>query len=153
MVADPDSRYSDRHLMKAWNDEKDQLEKILTPKQTLDAYKKALKQRGYEITSVNDREADYVEYEIVKGDNSYEVQIDLDPTRQTRQESGCDEQPLGRGGHRSRERREGRKAAGVSYTSSRTDPPRYRGGAACTNCFRPSRLSDQSEVLQRHAHA
>ena len=80
MVADPDSRYSDRHLMKAWNDEKDQLEKILTPKQTLDAYKKALKQRGYEITSVNDREADYVEYEIVKGDNSYEVQIDLDPT-------------------------------------------------------------------------
>ena len=33
-----------------------------------------------EITSVNDREADYVEYEIVKGDNSYEVQIDLDPT-------------------------------------------------------------------------
>jgi hypothetical protein len=80
MVADPDSRYSDRHLMKAWNDEKDQLEKVLTPKQTLDAYKTTLKQRGYEITSVNDREADYVEYEIVKGDNSYEVQIDLDPT-------------------------------------------------------------------------
>jgi ribosomal protein S6 len=80
IVADPDARYSDRHRMKAWNDEKDQLEKVLAPRQTLDAYKKTLTQRGYEITSVNDREADSVEYEIVKGDNSYEVQIDLDPT-------------------------------------------------------------------------
>lgn len=80
MIVDPDARYSDRHHMQAWTDEKDQLEKVLTPKQTLDAYKQTLKQRGYEITSVNDREADYVEYEIVKGDNSYEVQIDLDPT-------------------------------------------------------------------------
>jgi len=80
MVVDPDARYSDRHHMQAWTDEKDQLEKVLTPKQTLDAYKQTLKQRGYEITSVNDRESDYVEYEIVKGDNSYEVQIDLDPT-------------------------------------------------------------------------
>ena len=80
MVVDPDARYSDRHHMQAWTDEKDQLEKVLTPKQTVDAYKQTLKQRGYEITSVNDREADYVEYEIVKGDNSYEVQIDLDPT-------------------------------------------------------------------------
>lgn len=30
------------------------------------------------MTAVNDREKDYVEYEIVKGENSYEVQIDLD---------------------------------------------------------------------------
>ena len=80
MVVDPDARYSDRHHMQAWTDEKEQLEKVLSPKQTLDTYKQTLKQRGYEITSVNDREADYVEYEIVKGDNSYEVQIDLDPT-------------------------------------------------------------------------
>lgn len=80
MVVDPASRYSDRHLMRAWNDEKDQLEKVLTLKQPLDAYKTALTQRGYKITSVNDRDADSIEYEIVKGDNSYEVQIDLDPT-------------------------------------------------------------------------
>ena len=79
MVADPESRFSDRHRMQAWTDEKDQLEKALMPKQTLDAYKATLKKEGYEITSVNDRKADYVEYEIVKGDNSYEVQIDLDP--------------------------------------------------------------------------
>jgi hypothetical protein len=34
---------------------------------------------GYKVTAVNDRDKDYVEYEIVKGENSYEVQIDLDP--------------------------------------------------------------------------
>jgi hypothetical protein len=79
LVADANKNYSDRRLMKAWTDEKDQLETALTPKQTLDAYEATLKQRGYQITSVNDREADYVEYEIVKGQNSYEVQIDLDP--------------------------------------------------------------------------
>ena len=38
---------------------------------------------GYKVTAVNDREKDYVEYEIAKGDNSYEVQIDLDPATQT----------------------------------------------------------------------
>ena len=80
MVADPDGRYSDRQRMQAWNDEKDQLEKALKLKQPLDAYKTTLQQRGYAITSVNDRKADYVEYEIVKDQNSYEVQIDLDPT-------------------------------------------------------------------------
>jgi len=82
IVVDPDARYSDRHHMKAWTDEKDQLEAALTPRQTLDAYKKTIQQRGYQITSVNDREVNYVEYEIVKGDNSYEVQIDLDPATQ-----------------------------------------------------------------------
>ena len=44
MIVDPDARYSDRHHMQAWTDEKDQLEKVLTPKQTVDAYKKTLEQ-------------------------------------------------------------------------------------------------------------
>ena len=47
MIVDPDARYSDRHHMQAWTDEKDQLEKVLTPKQTVDAYKQTLEQRGY----------------------------------------------------------------------------------------------------------
>lgn len=79
LTADPDGRYSDRKYMKAWTDEKDQLEKALAPNQPLAAYKSKLEQMGYKISSVNDRNADHVEYEIVKGDNSYEVQIDLDP--------------------------------------------------------------------------
>ena len=79
LTADPDGRYSDRKYMKAWTDEKDRLEKMLAPNQPLAAYKSSLERMGYKITSVNDRNADHVEYEIVKGNNSYEVQIDLDP--------------------------------------------------------------------------
>ena len=33
---------------------------------------------GWKVTSVNYDKPDYVEYEIVKGDQSYEVQIDID---------------------------------------------------------------------------
>jgi hypothetical protein len=33
---------------------------------------------GYKITSVNADKPDYVEYEIVKGNDTYEVQIDFD---------------------------------------------------------------------------
>ncbi len=79
LTADADGRYSDRKYMKAWTDEKERLEKTLAPNQPLAAYKSSLEKMGYKITSVNDRDAGHVEYEIVKGDNSYEVQIDLDP--------------------------------------------------------------------------
>lgn len=33
---------------------------------------------GYKVASVNDNEADELEMEIVKGDTSYEVQVDFD---------------------------------------------------------------------------
>ena len=79
LVADKDSRYSDRRYMKAWTDEKTRLEKQLPPNMKLADYKSKIEQQGYKITAVNEREKDYVEYEIVKGENSYEVQIDIDP--------------------------------------------------------------------------
>lgn len=79
LVADHDSRYSDRRYMKSWSSEKDQLEKALPANMKVADYKPKLEKMGYKITSMNDREKDYVEYEIVKGDNSYEVQIDVDP--------------------------------------------------------------------------
>ncbi|MDP1534842.1 MAG: hypothetical protein Q8N44_20195 [Rubrivivax sp.] len=79
LVADKDSRYSDRRYMKAWTDEKTRLEKALPPNLKLADYKSKIEQQGYKITAVNDREKDYVEYEIAKGENSYEVQIDIDP--------------------------------------------------------------------------
>ena len=41
-------------------------------------YQQQLKKMGYQVTSVNDRDKGHVEYEVVKGDNSYEVQIDLE---------------------------------------------------------------------------
>ncbi len=86
MVADPNGRYSDRRHMKGWTDEKQQLERALPAGMTVAAMKAKIEQMGYKITSVNDREKDYVEYEIVKGDNSYEVQADLDPrTKMTKE--------------------------------------------------------------------
>ncbi len=78
MKADPDSRYSDRRYMKGWNDEKAKLESALPANLSAAQYKSKLEQLGYKITSVNDRDANSVEYEIVKGDNSYEVDIALD---------------------------------------------------------------------------
>lgn len=82
LVADPDSRYSDRRYMKSWSSEKEKLEKALPANMKVADYKPKLEKMGYKITSVNDREKDYVEYEIVKGVNSYEVQIDVDPKTQ-----------------------------------------------------------------------
>jgi len=70
--------FSDRKYMKAWSGEKDMLQKALGKGQTPDAYRKKLADMGYQITSTNDREKDYVEYEVVKGRNSYEVQIGID---------------------------------------------------------------------------
>ena len=33
---------------------------------------------GWKVTSVNYDKPDYIEYEIVKGNDSYEVQVDID---------------------------------------------------------------------------
>ncbi len=78
LVADPKSRYSDRRNMKGWTNEKDALEKALPLNLKAADYRPKLEALGYKVTAVNDREKDYVEYEIAKGENSYEVQIDLD---------------------------------------------------------------------------
>jgi len=72
------SKYRDRTYMTGWTDEKEQLEKELVTGKPVDAYKDMLEKRGYTITAINDAEADYVELEIVKGDRSYEVQLDRD---------------------------------------------------------------------------
>jgi ribosomal protein S6 len=83
LVADPDGRYSDSRYMKAWNDEKARLEKALPPNLKVSEYKSKIESMGYKVTAVNDRDRDHVEYEIAKGDNSYEVKIDVDPQSQT----------------------------------------------------------------------
>jgi DNA-dependent RNA polymerase auxiliary subunit epsilon len=79
LVADPQGRYSDRRYMKAWNDEKDRLEKALPPNLKVTDYRPKIESMGYKVTSVNESEKNHVEYEIAKGDNSYEVKIDVDP--------------------------------------------------------------------------
>ena len=72
--------YSDRSRMKNWTGEKERLEKALAAGKDKNWYAGELKKLGYQVTSVNDREKDYVEYEIVKGGETYEVQIDFDNT-------------------------------------------------------------------------
>lgn len=79
LVADKEGRSSDRRFMKGWTDEKEQLEKALPANLKATEYRSKLETLGYKVTAVNDRDKDHVEYEIVKGDNSYEVKIDLDP--------------------------------------------------------------------------
>lgn len=70
--------YSDRARMKNWTGEKERIEKALAVGKDKNWYAGELKKLGYQVTSVNERDKDYLEYEIVKGSETYEVQIDLD---------------------------------------------------------------------------
>jgi uncharacterized protein YmfQ (DUF2313 family) len=72
------SRYSDRDRMDSWNQGKKDLEQALKVGENKQFYRQQLEKQGFQITAVNYDKADYVEYEIVKGDRSYEVQIDFD---------------------------------------------------------------------------
>jgi hypothetical protein len=78
VTVDPDGRYSDRRYLKSWTDEKARLEKALPASTKVADLRSSIEAMGYKVTAVNDRERDYVELEIVKGENSYEVQIDVD---------------------------------------------------------------------------
>jgi hypothetical protein len=75
---DDGSRYSDRDRVKASKDSEDKLEQALKTGEEKAFYRRQLEKMGWKITSVNYDKPDYVEYEIVKGDDSYEVQIDFD---------------------------------------------------------------------------
>src|SRR5262245_31676771 len=70
------TRYSDRDRMKTAKSDSDKLEQALKTGEEKDFYRRELQKMGWRITSVNYDKPDYVEYEIVKGDKSYEVQID-----------------------------------------------------------------------------
>lgn len=70
--------YSDRDQMKSWTGEKEKLEQALKVGASKADYMKVLADNGYTITAINRDTAGYVEYEVVKGTQSYEVQIDLD---------------------------------------------------------------------------
>lgn len=71
-VMDRDAR------MKKWSESKDELEKALGTGKDKAFYRKTLEDKGYFITAVNKDESDYLEYEVVKGGETYEVQVDFD---------------------------------------------------------------------------
>jgi len=60
-----------------WNQGQAELQKNLPPGQPADVYRKKLEELGYKITSTNYDNPDYLEYEVVKGDQTWEVQIDV----------------------------------------------------------------------------
>ena len=64
--------------MAAWNAGQAELEKNLPAGQDAKTYRQKLDKMGYLVTSVNYDRPDYLEYEVVKGDQTWEVQIDID---------------------------------------------------------------------------
>jgi uncharacterized protein YmfQ (DUF2313 family) len=76
-IANP-THFSDRDRMKYSKNEKEKLEQALKIGKEKDFYRRQLEKMGWKITSVNYDEPNYVEYEIVKGDSTYEVQLDID---------------------------------------------------------------------------
>lgn len=78
VVVDGDAR------MKAWTTDKDALEKALGTGKDKAFYRQSLEKMGYYITAVNRDSADALEYEVVKGGNSYEVQVNLKDGKSTK---------------------------------------------------------------------
>jgi hypothetical protein len=62
----------------AWNQGQAELQKQLAPGAAAGDYRKKIEGLGYQVTSVNYNNEDYLEYELVKGDMTWEVQIDVD---------------------------------------------------------------------------
>ena len=60
-----------------WKEGQAQLEKDLPPGQSADSYRPKVEALGYRVTAINYNKPDYLEYEVVKGDQTWEVQIDL----------------------------------------------------------------------------
>ena len=73
-----DARFSDRDRRADWTKGKEQLEQALKTGQDKASYRRELEKMGWKITSVNSDKDDYAEWEIVKGEQTYEVQIDFD---------------------------------------------------------------------------
>jgi len=61
-----------------WNQGQAELQKQLKPGAPAADYRKKIEDLGYKITSTNYNNDDYLEYELVKGDMTWEVQIDVD---------------------------------------------------------------------------
>jgi len=61
-----------------WNQGQAELQKQLAPGAAAADYRKKIEGLGYKVTSTNYNTRDYLEYELVKGDMTWEVQIDVD---------------------------------------------------------------------------
>lgn len=71
-------RYSDRERGRGMAGDRTQLQGALGTDKDRNHYRQALEQMGWQVTAVNADRPDYIEYEVVKGDRSYEVQASFD---------------------------------------------------------------------------
>lgn len=74
----PAADFRDRPQMRAGMAEKDRLQAALKKGQNKAYYTKTLTDQGYQITAVLQDDADGAEYEVVKGRNTWEVELDFD---------------------------------------------------------------------------
>ncbi len=61
-----------------WNQGQAELQKQVAPGSPAADYRKKIEGLGYQITSINYSNKDYLEYELVKSDMTWEVQIDVE---------------------------------------------------------------------------
>jgi hypothetical protein len=61
-----------------WHQGQADLQKNLPPGQPADVYRKKMEDLGYKVTATNDKKANYEEYELVKGDQTWKVKINVD---------------------------------------------------------------------------
>jgi hypothetical protein len=66
----------------AWEHGQEELRQGLPTGELRTFYPRKLNELGYEMTALNYSDEDYLEYEVVKGAYSYEVQIDIDEKTQ-----------------------------------------------------------------------
>lgn len=70
--------YSDDQYTETWSKEKAALADAMPVGKKFEDYQQILKAKGYQITSINDKNDKKVEFEIVKGDHSFEVNLERD---------------------------------------------------------------------------
>jgi len=61
-----------------WHQGQADLQKNLPPGQSAEIYREKIGELGYKINATNDNKPSYQEYEIVKGDQTWKVKIDID---------------------------------------------------------------------------
>jgi uncharacterized protein YmfQ (DUF2313 family) len=66
----------------SWEQGQAELQQALVKGQERGFFDSKLRELGYQITAINYNDEDYIEYEVVKGENTYEVQIDIDDETQ-----------------------------------------------------------------------
>jgi hypothetical protein len=61
-----------------WHQGQADLQKNLPPGQPASVYRKKIEDLGYKVTATDEKKASYEEYELVKGDQTWKVKINVD---------------------------------------------------------------------------